>query len=108
MKIATVKEFRDKASEMLRSDEPILVTRHGKAAGFYIPLTDPSHLPVELRRELFVQISDRIAQKLKDKGITEEEILDDFEAYRKDRGGRERDHGRTHRRQGAADLPGIA
>lgn len=52
MKIATVKEFRNRATKLLRSVEPLLITRHGKAAGLYIPLSDAEALPFELRKEL--------------------------------------------------------
>lgn len=43
MKVVTVRDFRDKASEMFRSDDVILVTRDGAPAGFYLcPGTRPT------------------------------------------------------------------
>lgn len=81
MKIATVREFRDKASEMLRSRDPILVTRHGKLAGIFFPRPEES-LPIELKRELFPLLSAEVARQLKERGVTEEEVLEDFEGWR--------------------------
>ncbi len=58
VKVVTVREFRDRASEIFRSEDVILVTRDGKPTGFYIPWDKPD-LPVELKRELFTQLTDR-------------------------------------------------
>lgn len=82
MRLATVKEFRDKATAMLHSTDPILITRHGKAAGLYIPLEDVDSLPLELRKELQTAIAESVRRSLEAKGITEEEILEDFERFR--------------------------
>jgi hypothetical protein len=35
MKISTVREFRDNATGLLRSKDPILVTRRGRLAGVF-------------------------------------------------------------------------
>ena len=37
MRVVTVRDFRDRASEMFRSDDVILVTREGRPAGFFPP-----------------------------------------------------------------------
>jgi hypothetical protein len=79
MKITTVREFRDKATQMFRSEEPILVLRRGEIAGLYFPYPHKT-LPVELKRQLFEEITRSIAERLAKVGIKEEEILDDFEA----------------------------
>lgn len=80
MKIATVREFRDKATQMFRSEEPILVLRRGEIAGLYFPYPHKT-LPVELKRQLFEEISRSIAERLAKVGIKEEEILEDFDAF---------------------------
>jgi hypothetical protein len=41
MKISTVREFRDNASGLLRSKDPILVTRRGRLAGVFFPARKP-------------------------------------------------------------------
>jgi hypothetical protein len=42
MKVVTVRDFRDHASEMFRSDDVVLVTREGTPAGFFLPWDTPS------------------------------------------------------------------
>jgi len=37
MRISTVREFRDQAKSLLRSKDPILVTRRGRVAGVFFP-----------------------------------------------------------------------
>ena len=80
MKITTVREFRDKATQMFRSEEPILVLRRGEIAGLYFPYPHKT-LPVELKRQLFEEITRSIAERLAKVGLEEEEILEDFEAF---------------------------
>jgi hypothetical protein len=80
MKITTIREFRDKATQMFRSQEPILVLRRGEIAGLYFPYPHKT-LPVELKRQLFEEITRSIAERLTQVGIQEEEILEDFEAF---------------------------
>ena len=49
------------------------------------PLNDPKKLPMGVRRRLFFELSAEIARELDAKGITEDEILDDFEEFKKRR-----------------------
>ena len=78
MKIVTVRDFRDRASEMFRSDDVILVTRDGAPAGFFLPWDTPE-LPVEVRREVFLRLSEQIGAELT-RSASEQEVLDDFAA----------------------------
>ncbi len=82
MKVVTVRDFRDHATEMFRSDDVILVTREGTPAGFFLPWDTPQ-LPVEVRREVFLRLSEQVGDQLADKGISEAEVLDDFAASRR-------------------------
>jgi hypothetical protein len=66
---------------MFRSDDVILVTRDGRPAGFYIPWDQPD-LPIELKRQVFTELTDRIGAQLEAAGVTEEEVLADFAAWR--------------------------
>ena len=84
MKITTIKEFRDKATKILKSPEPVLITRRGKAAGLYFPLEGDS-IPLDLRMNLQLTIADLVKKSLKQKGLSEEDILDDFETFRDNR-----------------------
>ncbi len=82
MKISTVREFRDHASGMLRSKDPILVTRRGKLAGIFFPQPETT-LPVELKREMFGILSAEVARQVRRRGMSEDEILADFASWRK-------------------------
>jgi hypothetical protein len=82
MRISTVREFRDRATGLLRSKDPVLVTRRGRLAGVFLPLTE-STLPLDMRRELFSMLTSEIARQLRKRGATEKQILTDFEAWRK-------------------------
>lgn len=84
MKVVTVRDFRDRASEMFRSEDVILITREGQPAGFFLPWDTPD-LPVEVRREVFDRLSAQVGAQLQASGTTEQEVLDDFAAARRRR-----------------------
>jgi hypothetical protein len=69
---------------MFRSDDVILVTREGRPAGFYLPW-DAAELPEQVRHEVFLRLTDQIAEQRETRGITEEEVLSDFAAERRRR-----------------------
>jgi hypothetical protein len=66
---------------MFRSDDVVLVTREGTPAGFFLPWDMPE-LPVEVRREVFLRLSEQIGAALKAKDVDEQEALVDFAASR--------------------------
>jgi hypothetical protein len=84
MKIGTVREFRDKATLLLRSKDPILVTRRGRLAGVFFPWPEGT-FPIELKREVFSVLSSEIRRQVKKRGLSEEEIASDFDSWRKNR-----------------------
>jgi antitoxin (DNA-binding transcriptional repressor) of toxin-antitoxin stability system len=57
MRVAGVREFRNRAPELVKGDELVFVTRHGKLSGILVPLSEPQELPVELRRELLIRLA---------------------------------------------------
>jgi len=84
MKISSVREFRDNATGFLRSRDPILVTRRGRLAGVFFPCPESS-LPIELKREIFSVFSDEMRRQVKKRGLSEDEIVEDFKSWRKNR-----------------------
>ena len=84
MMISAVREFRDKATGLLRSKTPILVTRRGRLAGIFFPRPEVT-LPIELKRDLYDMLSKDVARQLKRRNISEDDVLKDFEASRKKR-----------------------
>jgi hypothetical protein len=85
MRISSVREFRDRTTTLLRSEDPILVTRRGRVAGIFLPWRREANLPVDLPRELFAMLTADIARQLKRKRIPEKEVLQDFADWRKGR-----------------------
>lgn len=84
MRISTVREFRDNATGLFKSKEPVLITRRGRMAGVFFPSLE-AMLPVELKRGLFELLSTEIARQVRKSLGPEEEILSDFESWRKTR-----------------------
>ncbi len=87
MKTTSVRELRSQIAKLIDSGDSVLVTRHGKPAAVVYSLRDPSKVPLEIRRELFRDITDSIAKQLDTKRVTDEEIERDFTAFKKRRRG---------------------
>jgi antitoxin (DNA-binding transcriptional repressor) of toxin-antitoxin stability system len=100
MKVAAVKEFKAHATQYLRGGEPVLITRRGKLVGFFVPVEDPASLPWDLKRELLQALTEQLRKKAEEKGLTEEDAIARFEAYRKARRRRQSaDRGAAGRRR---------
>ena len=82
MKVSTVREFRDNATTLLRSKDPILVLRRGRLAGIFFPWPESS-LPLEFKRELYEVLSAEVSRQFRRRGITERTLARGFEAWRK-------------------------
>lgn len=85
MKTTTIREFRSNIAKLIDSDESVLVTKHGKPAAVLYPLGDPAKLPLEVRRKVYLALTEDIAKQLDAKGISEEEIERDFAEFKKRR-----------------------
>lgn len=87
MRLVTVREFRDRATQLLRQKEPVLITRNGKPAGFFVPWEQPQ-IQDDIRKAVLEALAESLSRQREERGLTEEEVLDDFNAYRKTRRGR--------------------
>jgi len=85
MRVAGVRELRGNLAELLDGGEPLLVTRHGKLSGLYLPLDDPDRIPTDLRRELAGVLGRHLSGLLEAKGVTEDDVQEDFDAHRRRR-----------------------
>jgi hypothetical protein len=85
MRVAGIREVRTKPAILFRGQEPLLVTRHGKVSGVYVPLGEVDRLPADLRRNLSSVVGKYLAKELARKRVTEREIKEDFRAYRRRR-----------------------
>jgi hypothetical protein len=90
MRMAGIRDIRARTADLLGGDEPVLVTRHGKISGLYLPLEEPDRLPQDLRRELAAVLGRHLSHLLEARGVGEEDIQGDFDAERRRRHGRRR------------------
>ena len=70
MRISTVSELRDHATGLLRSKDPILVTRRGRLAGLFFPWPEQT-LPMEFKRLLFSVLSAEVGREVAKRGLAE-------------------------------------
>ncbi len=85
MKVAGIRELRAKSAALFGGGEPVVVTKHGKVSGVYVPLDEPDRLPDDLRRELTIVLGRHLAKLLERKRVTKKRIAEDFDAYRRHR-----------------------
>ena len=85
---ASVREFRSEMADMLEGTEPILITSHGHAKAMLYPLEKAKDLPMDVKRDAFRILAQQIGKKTAD--IDEDEMLRDFDAWRKERRRRRR------------------
>jgi antitoxin (DNA-binding transcriptional repressor) of toxin-antitoxin stability system len=85
MRVAGVRELRRNLAGLLDGAEPVLVTRHGRLSGVFLPLDDPDHIPTDLRRELAVVLGRHLHILLEAQGVSEDDVLEDFKASRRER-----------------------
>jgi len=88
VKITGIRELRADLKHVLASQEPVLVTRHGKISGLYLPLSDPRTLPDDLRKELIRVLGDHLGRRIEAAGAGEGDVMKDFDAHRRGRRGR--------------------
>ena len=76
-----VREFRDRATGLLREAEPIAVERHGKVIGFYIPVESKKGNDEELK-EALARLDASVKRVLEETGMTEDELAGYFDLSR--------------------------
>ncbi len=84
MKVATLRDFRDRATAMLRSRDLVLITRDGLPAGFFVPWDQPN-LPDDVKRGIYLGLSEKARKEMRAKRVTELRVLADFRAARRAR-----------------------
>lgn len=84
MKLMMVKEFRDKATKTLKSKEPVIIMRRGEMAGIFFP-APLGTIPFELKKDIFLSLTESIRKRLEAQKVSEKEVLEDFEKHRKAR-----------------------
>jgi len=75
-----IREFREKlATYLLESQVPVTITRHGDTVGYYIPARRKRSMA---ERAVLKEAAGRLQELLRAEGVSEEEILKDFRAWR--------------------------
>jgi len=75
-----IREFRSKLAQyLLEADTPIAITRHGDTVGFFIPAR-PRRTDAD--KAALKEAAERFDQFLEESGVTEEELVADFKAWR--------------------------
>lgn len=82
MRTASIKDFREHLAEMVDKDETVMLTRHGRPLGFYVPWKDTENLPLELKREAFLKNAP-LRKKLFGH-IDEKDLMEDFAKWQKE------------------------
>lgn len=78
------REFREKLSTILdTADGPVAITRHGDTVGYYIPARSPRS---ENEKEALTLAVARLHEVLAAKGITAEEIMEEFQRVQAEQG----------------------
>src|SRR5205814_5157365 len=73
-----IREFRENlATYLLESSSPVAITRHRDTIGYYIPARRTRS---EEDRLALKEAAGRLAAMLADRGISEDELLQDFKA----------------------------
>ena len=75
-----IREFRSKLAQyVLEAETPIAITRHGDTVGFFIPAR-PKRTDAD--RVALKEAAERFDRFLEESGVTEEELVADFNAWR--------------------------
>ena len=75
-----IREFRSKLAQyLLEADTPIAITRHGDTVGFFIPVR-PKRTDAD--KAALKDAAERFDRLLEESGVTEEELVANFEAWR--------------------------
>jgi antitoxin (DNA-binding transcriptional repressor) of toxin-antitoxin stability system len=75
-----IRAFRSKLAEyLLEADTPIAITRHGDTVGFFIPARPRR---TDANKAALKEAAERLDRLLEESGVTEEELVADFKAWR--------------------------
>lgn len=80
METVGIREFREKIAGYLESTAPIAITRHGETVAFFLPLPRKR---TEKEKAALDEAADRLHKMLAARGITEDELVEEFKQLRK-------------------------
>jgi len=70
-----IREFRDNATKLLAAGEAMLIERHGRPVGYFIPVkqTDEDETKAALQA-----LGDAVQRAMEESGLSEDELADLF------------------------------
>lgn len=77
-----IREFRDNlAKNLLESNGPVAITRHGDTIGVYLPRRRKR---TEAQKKALDEMFEQMQAMMAEEGVTEEDIVEDFKRLRKE------------------------
>lgn len=81
MRSVGVREFRDKATSMMSAGETLIIERHGKPIGFYVPITATDRREGRAALGRLGVLAERVLQTA---GMDEEQMVTEMTAAQND------------------------
>ena len=75
-----IREFRNNLAKYISATEPIAVMRHGQTVGYFLPTHKK---PEQAELESLMQAAEKLDRLLAEKGITEDELVEEFRQLRR-------------------------
>ena len=75
MRHVGIREFKDHATAILNADETLVIERHGKPIGFYVPIEAKDR---RKGKRSLAKLGRTIDQILKRTGMTEDELVNEI------------------------------
>ncbi|MCD4653741.1 hypothetical protein K8T06_07375 [bacterium] len=82
MEISGSRQFREKVAKYLNSDETVLVTRHGKITGIYLPLNHKTVIPDSFQKTLAETLAHTLGELVSKLHMSEHELETTFKSLR--------------------------
>jgi len=82
MRRVGIRDLKNRTTQLLHEEKVLLIQRHGRDVGVYVPLGEIENIPLEVRLKLFQQVTDEIARQGRRRGISEQALVRKFEALK--------------------------
>ena len=82
MRAVGVREFRDQATSMMSSGETLVIERHGKPIGFFVPISAKDR---RAGREALGRLGEAAGKVLEEAGLDEDELVRELSGRRRAR-----------------------
>ncbi len=87
VELLSVRDFKARVTRLVREKKSALVMRRGRPAGYFVPW-DEACAEGPLKKAALETLMAVLAKEREAKGVSEEDVVADFEAFRKARRGR--------------------